>query len=503
MKKKSTSRSPLCQLRVLLCLALFCTIPIPAQASTITVTNTNDSGVGSLRQALADAHDGDTINFDPVLNGQTIGLTTAQLVIDKDVIINGPGPNLLGVYRSSQTKFRMMHVMPGVTATIGGLSISNGDGGEQGGGGILNDHAILTMESCTVENNSALESNSGGGVYNDGSAGSATLTILNSTVSGNHAYFAGGGIYNDAFNGGSATFTITNSVVNNNVASFIEFLYIGGEGGGIYNGGGELTIANSNVSENYAGAEEPPQGAGGGISNYGTLIITNSTITANYCPLRAGGIANAGTLTVTSSTVSDNGAYGEHDGKPWGHGGGIVGEVTFTNSTLSGNGANLSTGGIEGSGTITNSTISGNSGGGISVNGTLEIGNTILSAAARGSNITNNRGTVTSHGYNVSSDDGGGYLTGPGDQINTDPMLGALQDNGGLTLTHALLLGSPAINAGDPNFTPPPSYDQRGSPYVRVYNGRIDIGAFEVQPPQRPRPAPRSRPTPPPRPTPR
>jgi len=59
---------------------------------------------------------------------------------------------------------------------------------------------------------------------------------------------------------------------------------------------------------------------------------------------------------------------------------------------------------------------------------------------------------VTSYGYNVSSDDGGGYLSGPGDQINTDPLLGPLQDNGGLTFTHALLPHSPAINAGDPNF---------------------------------------------------
>jgi hypothetical protein len=81
-------------------------------------------------------------------------------------------------------------------------------------------------------------------------------------------------------------------------------------------------------------------------------------------------------------------------------------------------------------------------------------------------------------------------------------MLGPLQNNGGATLTHALLPGSPAINAGDPNFTPSPFYDQRGSPFVRVLNGRIDIGSLEVQPPQRPPPPPRSRPTPQARPTP-
>jgi hypothetical protein len=61
-------------------------------------------------------------------------------------------------------------------------------------------------------------------------------------------------------------------------------------------------------------------------------------------------------------------------------------------------------------------------------------------------------------------------------------MLGPLANNGGPTDTHALLSGSPAIDAGDPNFTPPPDYDQRGPGYSRVVNGRIDIGAFEVAP---------------------
>jgi hypothetical protein len=89
---------------------------------------------------------------------------------------------------------------------------------------------------------------------------------------------------------------------------------------------------------------------------------------------------------------------------------------------------------------------------------------------------------VSSLGYNLSSDNGGGFLTATGDQINTDPMLGPLQDNGGSTFTHELLPGSPAINAGDPGFTPPPDYDQRGPGYSRIANGRVDIGSFEVQP---------------------
>ena len=106
---------------------------------------------------------------------------------------------------------------------------------------------------------------------------------------------------------------------------------------------------------------------------------------------------------------------------------------------------------------------------------------------------------------NVSSDNYGGYSTGPGDRINTDSLLGPLQDNGGPTFTHALLPNSPAIDTGDPNFTPPPFYDQRGPGFDRIANGRIDVGSFEVQGPRptptpRPSPTPRYRPTPAPRP---
>jgi hypothetical protein len=86
-------------------------------------------------------------------------------------------------------------------------------------------------------------------------------------------------------------------------------------------------------------------------------------------------------------------------------------------------------------------------------------------------------------------------LIGPGDQINTDPLLGPLQDNGGPTLTHMLLPGSPAIDAGDPNFTPPPSRDQRGPCFYRVFGRRIDVGSVETQPGPR-CPTPKPRPTP-------
>ena len=183
-------------------------------------------------------------------------------------------------------------------------------------------------------------------------------------------------------------------------------------------------------------------------------------------------------------------------------GGGIFGGGTISNCTISGNMTTVGHsrgGGISGGFTITNSTFSDNvsiNGGSICVNGPIQLGNTIINSGA----IFLLDGTITSYGYNLSSDNGGGFLTGPGDQINTDPLLGPLQDNGGPTFTHALLPSSPAINAGDPNFTPPPVNDQRGAPFVRVFDRRIDIGSFEVQPLPRSAPTPRARPTPLPRP---
>ncbi len=143
--------------------------------------------------------------------------------------------------------------------------------------------------------------------------------------------------------------------------------------------------------------------------------------------------------------------------------------------------------------TITNSTLSGNSasnsGGIFNTAATLTIGDTILNAGLSGANIFNDFGTVTSLGYNLSSDDASAFLNATGDQNSTDPMLGPLQDNGGPTFTHALSPVSPAIDKGK-NFTAATT-DQRGTGFGRtVDNPSIanaaggdgtDIGAFEVQ----------------------
>jgi hypothetical protein len=92
-----TLNSNTCRILFATFLSALCLIALSTQAATITVTNTNDSSSGSLRQAVADAVDGDTINFSSSLNGQTITLTSGELLVDKSVAISGPGANTLAV----------------------------------------------------------------------------------------------------------------------------------------------------------------------------------------------------------------------------------------------------------------------------------------------------------------------------------------------------------------------------------------------------------------------
>jgi hypothetical protein len=424
-------------------------------ATTITVTNGNDSGPGSLRQALADANDGDTINFDASVG--TVTLTTAELAISKSVTVSG-APQMVTVVRSSQTEFRIFHVMPDHSVEIDGLTISGGHITGGNGGGILNDNSTLTIAHCTVNGNAIVSAspgnNFGGGIHNSG-----TMTLNQVIVNNNNTFFCGCG--NFLSSGGGISNTGTMIIIAGTVQSNMGWY----SAGGIYNSG-MLTITGSTISNNRTDNPGHTGGSGGGIVNFGTLTIQDSTISGN---------------TATGGNFE-------------GYGGGIYGNNnTITNSTITGNGA-VRGGGVAGGGNIAHTTFSNNSasvaGGTLYLTGPLELGNTILKAGTSGVNIFNNGGTVTSHGYNVCSDNGSGFLNGPGDQINTDPMLGPLQNNGGPTLTHALLPGSPAIDAGDPNFTPPPYYDQRGPDFWRVRNGRIDSGSFEVQAGTTPSPTP-------------
>ncbi|MDT5123532.1 MAG: hypothetical protein QOC96_3014, partial [Acidobacteriota bacterium] len=277
------------------------------------VTTNTDSGPGSLRQAIGDACDGATITFDMSQVTSPVTLTSDELLINKNLTIQGPGANVLTVQRSAANltpTFRIFEIASSKTVNISGLTISNGhapDGpvGNSGsnGGGILNNaSATLILRNIAVSNNQSGAGNNGGGgggagggVSNDG-----TLTTLNTTVSNNQTGSGagntwlggnGGGIYNNA----NATLTIINSTLSSNQTGMGGGNNAGGGfGGGLYNSTNAtaLTIINATISNNQTGAgggSGSVAGFGGGVFNNGNpATVKNTIIAGNSVP--SGGV---------------------------------------------------------------------------------------------------------------------------------------------------------------------------------------------------------------------
>jgi hypothetical protein len=402
------------------------------------------------------------------------------LAITDSLVINGPSGNKLTIDASGNDPTpnisegngtRVMIMTPedlllGMAVTINNLTLTGGDTSDFPGGGAIAAQGSLTLNNCTLSGNNA--TGNGGGV----SMPSGDLTVSSSTISGNTSQSNGGGIYIV----GNAT--ISNSTLSGNSAQY--------GGGGIYatkaiNDSTQVTITASSIENNSAVT-------GGGIkANGGSGFFTLATLSLN----------------IVQSTVSGNHALGEGVGI----GGGIYTQRVVTeidNSTISGNTAASGGGGMTlyNSGvTIRNSTITQNSAqssvSGIhtstSTDSQIQIQSSII-AGNVGVNSDLDSSSVSSFvslGYNLIGPGVTSPFNAPGDQVTTNAKLGLLANNGGPTKTHALLSGSPAIDAGDPaavaGIGGVPATDQRGAPYTRVYNGdgiggaRIDIGAFELQ----------------------
>jgi predicted outer membrane repeat protein len=453
-----------------------------------TVINLLDTGAGSLRQAILDTPAGGTVDFQPGLTG-TIMLRTDELRLNKDVTIAGPGANVITVSGGPQNRvFEIIGAT--VTATLSGLTISNGF--EVSGGGIRNGLGTLFLSDCVVSNNNVeipripplMGAARGGGIANFG----GTVTLTNCTVSDNHTGFgyenSGGGIYTDG------TLTLVNSTVTLNGAGAVDR----SQGGGIECAGGSLTIIDSAINANgqratFSGGaisaaanttititnsninNNDALDSGGGIETQGTLNITDSTISGNAASHTNGGgiFAYAGaTLTITGSTIAGNTAVDS--------GGGIFvadsgATVAVTNSTLSGDRASKG-GGIFGNPgatlTITDSTLTGNGadfGGAIYNKGTLTITGSNLpgnSAADSGGGIyvTDSGATVAVTNSTLSgggASKGGGIFANPGATLTiTDSSLtdnnanfgGAIYNKGTLTITGSNLAGNFAQNGG-------------------------------------------------------
>jgi hypothetical protein len=288
-------------------------------------------------------------------------------------------------------------------------------------------------------------------------AETGNLTVNNLTISGvNAGSSTGAGIYNQG------QLIVNGSTFSNNMAVF---------GSAINN----LGIASINLSlfTNNSISQA------GTILSSGTLSIDRSTF-SNNTSNNGAGIFAGGIITVTHSTFSGNLATTNDGGAIFANGG----TMTIVNSTFAGNTAAGTGGGLVTSASnpsvvnINNSTFYGNKasfGGGVRVwLGSATLQNTIVANSLSGGNCSR----TTSNGYNLSSD--GTCAGNTGDLTYTNPKLGPLANNGGPTLTMALLTGSPAIDHG--NNATCATTDQRGVP--RPLGPRCDIGSYELDTPQ-------------------
>jgi predicted outer membrane repeat protein len=352
-------------------------------------------------------------------------------------------------------------------------STVSGNTAPQAGGGILS-YGTVSLENSTVGGSAAGAGNTagtvGGGIY------AQSVSLLNSTVSGNSATSHGGGIY---ATGG--TVNVKLSTVSGNQA--------GGKGGGIYDSG-IVSLDNAIIGGTTVGAANKATNAGGGIFA-GTLMSSQSTVANNQATTAAGagGGAYATTMTLRNTTIAGNLSDGS--------GGGVAGfNITAQNSTIANNVADNDNNGTGSGGGIaaittfkmTNSIVIGNSDtGGAAPDMLIPAG-----ASVRFSLIGDGTGLPPGGQFTVTGPAGAANVNGnriglPGgaNAIDIATVLdtaGGLKDNGGPTPTIALASGSLAIDTGKNSLVVSAGLgDQRGIPFVRQFNGTVDMGAFEFQ----------------------
>ena len=313
--------------------------------NSIADTVDDNDGVTTLREAInqanADAGE-DLIVFERSVfsNPQTITLSGTELDITHNLHIIAPRDPLTGedlVTVSGNKTSRVFEIESGATASLDGLIVTDGQvKGNDGGGGIKNS-GTLTLDNSTISGNRASEGYDalmtskkaayGGGIYNTG-----TLTVNTSTLSGNTASINlvnnggsdvisvyGGGIYNtgtltvsaSTLSGNTGDFTVSIRTIFNIFSLYINVPEHAGYGGGIYNAG-NLTVSASTLSDNKASGSAYAEG--GSIYNAGNLTVSASTLSGNTASGGAsgegGGIYNAGDLTVSASALSGNTASG-------------------------------------------------------------------------------------------------------------------------------------------------------------------------------------------------
>ena len=442
---------------------------------------TSDPGIGtgtSLREAVDQANrttGADTITFDAAVftTGSRILLTLGQMDIIESLTITGLGSDIVII--DAQDSSRILFIddgsgIPDLDVQLTGMTLTRGMASFSEYGGAILTHENLTIADMLIAGNDAYR---GGGIYSDGS-----MTVTGSTFSENDGNKHGGGIFN------IGTLTVTGSLFSNNRADG----YLA-RGGGIFNQG-TLTVTDSNFSGNYA------ENIGGGIvcGGSGAMTITGSTFVGNRSYVKGGAIGNMkrGDATIVGSTISGNTA---------GNGGGIYnlgnptdgGFMTIHSSTITNNYANgihndVGTSGNTGAVTMYNTIVAGN----IAYSGASGDIKEYTPSSVSGSN--NLIGDADSAGGLIHGIDGNIVGNAGVGTIDISTVLYTiLADNGGPTWTHALMSGSPAVDAGsnallpadvddldgDSDTSEPIPFDQRGVGFDRILGGTVDIGAFE------------------------
>ncbi|MBL9156129.1 MAG: cadherin-like domain-containing protein [Verrucomicrobiales bacterium] len=443
----------------------------------LTVTSTSDTvskidGQTSLREALAYAATltgaqtvafsntsaGGAVNFHDAAP-DTITLGGTELEIIGNVTVDGPGADLLTVDANGNSRvFTLPGNDPAIDITLRGVRVVNGDGFR--GGGLRVSNGILRVEACVFEDNVAAAE--GGAISSD----AVTLTLTDSTFLNNEADEGG------AIEVQGDGFCRRGHFEGNQSAE---------DGGAIDFGGGTFTIADSLFTGNDADDE------GGAIENNGNdLILLNCTLSGNSAGTTGGGINNQGGLTVVNSTIAGNRADADgveqNPGTPdEGFGGGGIrtddsrGLLLLHNTIVAGNRR-------------------GAPGSDVAADLSTALPADIGVDAASSNNLIGDPGFVGElvHGVNGNiigkEDSGGPRIEWPLAEI-LNPVLAL---NGGETFTHALVIGSPALDAGVnalavDESSVPLATDQRGAGFDRIVKGLgtsataiVDIGAYEL-----------------------
>lgn len=478
----------------------FCYNLATTRAATINVSiftdTVNDDGSCSLREAISSANS-DSISG--IANGECtagsgtdtlqlpIGIYTLSIAgtddgnssgdfdITSDMTITGLGATADDVIIDANDIDRIFDIRDNAVVTIDTLTVTDGTTNVDGGGISVGNAANLTLNSVKINFNVG---DHGGGIYVDAlGPQSGVLTINDSTMSDNTAQ--DGGALNS-----KGTSTLNNVSISNNSAV---------RGGGIYSEN-SITITDSDISGNTATQDAGGHYAGASDPMATSQTISNTTYDSNTAGSYGGGIRHSGgTLTISSTTISNNNANTSSNGGVTG--GGLTnnsGNLTMYNSTISGNDITDGDGGGLGitSGTIMlkNNTIVSNSadqGGGIYAsalaNFTIQ-NNIIANNTAVMLNGPDLFADVDTTGFNIVEDTDSAFNLDGSDITGVDPALGSLYLNApGSTKTHELLVGSPAIDAGDDTICGDAStvnnLDQRGA--TRPSGVQCDIGAFE------------------------